>query len=236
MSEQAPPASLAENPITAVLEATHRYLETVAGLSDEQLREPSHLPHWSRGHVVAHVALNAHGFARALRGLRTGEPTPVYDSQEQRNADIEAYAGGSAAELASLSQMACLRIAGELRLIKAVGTVERTPGGRVMSVVDVVEARWREVEIHHADLNVGYSPADWPIDFAAYLVERVAEHRGDEIDATLHAQDIGKTVRVGKGGHGIAGTAAALAWWLTGRGDGEDLVAIRGLPTLGPWA
>lgn len=236
MSEQAPPVPTAENPITAVLEATHRYLQTVATLTDEQLREPSLLPDWSRGHVVAHVALNAHGLARALRGLRTGEPTPVYDSQEQRDADIEAYAGGSAADLAGLTQMACLRIAGELRLIKAVGTVERTPGGRVMTVVDVVEARWREVEIHHADLNVGYTAADWPVDFAAYLLERVAEQRGDQVDATLHAQDIGKTVRVGKGGHGIAGTAAALGWWLTGRGDGEDLVAIRGLPTLGPWA
>ncbi len=236
MSDQATPDSVGANPITAVLEATHRYLQTVATLTDEQLREPSLLPGWTRGHVVAHVALNAHGLARALRGLRTGDPVPVYDSQEQRDADIEAYAGGSAADLASLSQMACLRIAGELRLIKAVGTVERTPGGRVMTVVDVVEARWREVEIHHADLGVGYTAADWPVDFAAYLLEKVAEQRGEQVDATLHAQDIGRTVRVGKGGHGIAGTAAALAWWLVGRGDGDDLVAIRGLPTLGPWA
>lgn len=231
MSDQA----LADNPITAVLEATQRYLATVAALTDEQLREPSLLPGWTRGHVVAHVALNAHGFARALRGLRTGEPVPVYDSDEARDADIEQHAAGSAEALAAMSQMACLRIAGELRLIKAVGSVERTPGGPVLSVVDVVELRWREVEIHHADLDAGYSPADWPAPFAAYLLEEAALDRADEIAATLHAQDIGRTVRVGAGGHGIAGTAAALAWWLVGRGDGEDLVAIRGLPTLGPW-
>jgi maleylpyruvate isomerase len=232
MSEQAQ----GNNPVTAILEATQRYLATVAGLTEEQLREPSLLPGWTRGHVVAHIALNAHGFARALRGLRTGEPVPVYDSQEQRDADIEAYAGGSLEELAGMSQLASLRIAGELRLIKAVGTVERTPGGRVLNVVDVVESRWREVEIHHADLGLDYSPADWPDYFAAYLLEKVAEQRSDEFAATLHATDIGKTVRVGQGGHGIAGTAAALAWWLIGRGDGDDLVAIRGLPTLGAWA
>ncbi len=231
MSEQAQ----GNNPVTAILEATQRYLATVAALSEEQLREPSLLPGWTRGHVVAHVALHAHGVARALRGLRTGEPVPVYDSQEQRDADIEAYAGGSLEELAGMSQMAALRIAGELRLIKAVGTVERTPGGRVLSVVDVVETRWREVEIHHADLDAGYSPADWPDYFATYLLELAAEDRAEEFAATLHATDVGKTVRVGQGGHGIAGTASALAWWLIGRGDGEDLVAIRGLPTLGAW-
>lgn len=235
MSEQAQ----GNNPVTAILEATQRYLATVAALTEEQLREPSLLPGWTRGHVVAHVALNAHGFARALRGLRTGEPVPVYDSQEQRDADIEAHASGTLEELAGMSQMASLRIAGELRLIKAVGTVERTPGGRVLTVVDLVETRWREVEIHHADLAAGlpggYSPADWPDYFATYLLETAAEDRGEEFAATLHATDVGKTVRVGQGGHGIAGTAAALAWWLIGRSDGEDLVAIRGLPTLGAW-
>ncbi|TCJ30803.1 DinB family protein [Nocardioides jejuensis] len=231
MSEQA----TADNPITAVLEATQRYLTTVAGLTEEQLREPSVLPGWTRAHVVAHVALNAHGFAGALRGLRTGTPTPVYASDEQRDADIESYAAASLEQLQAFTQMQCLRIAGELNMLKAVGSVERTPGGTVLSVVDVVELRWREVEIHHADLGLDYSPADWPATFAAYLVEEAAWDRGEEFTATLHAQDIGKTFRVGAGGHGIAGTAGALAWWLVGRGTGDDLVAIRGLPTLGPW-
>lgn len=231
MSEQA----TAENPVTAVLEATQRYLATVATLTEEQLREPSVLPGWTRAHVVAHVALNAQGQARALRGLRTGEPLPMYDSDEARDADIASYADAPLGQLQATTQMACLRLAGELNLLKAVGTVERTPGGQVLTVVDLVESRWREVEIHHADLALDYSPARWPATFAAYLLEEAALDRGGEFTATLHAQDIGRTVRVGAGGHGIAGTAAALAWWLVGRGDGADLVAIRGLPTLGPW-
>lgn len=231
MSDQA----TADNPITAVLEATQLYLATVARITEEQLREPSALPGWTRGHVVAHVALNAQGQARALRGLRTGEPVPMYDSDDARDADIEAYAVAPLGQLQAMTQMACLRLAGELNLLKAVGTVERTPGGQVLTVVDLVESRWREVEIHHADLGLDYSPAQWPATFASYLLEEAARDRGEEVTATLHAQDIGQTVRVGGGGHGIAGTAAALAWWLVGRGDGADLVAIRGLPTLGPW-
>ncbi|MDQ1373676.1 MAG: maleylpyruvate isomerase, partial [Actinomycetota bacterium] len=35
--------------------------------------------------------------------------------------------------------------------------------------------RWREVEVHHADLGVGYSSADWPESLAArWLPETLA--------------------------------------------------------------
>jgi maleylpyruvate isomerase len=169
---------------------------------------------------------------------QTGQPSAhnaIYDSPEARDAEIEARSGGSAEELAMFSQFASLRLAGELNRMRAFGTVERTPGGRVFSMVDLVEARWREVEIHHADLGLAYGPGDWPSDFASYLLSEAASDRSAEVELTLHAQDIGKTVRVGRGGHGVAGTAGALAWWLVGRGDGSDLVSTRPLPTLGAW-
>lgn len=223
------------NPIDAVLDATARLLATVDGLTDEQLRGPSVLPDWSRGHVVAHLGDHAHGVARALRGLRTGQPVPVYDSQEARDAGIEARSGGTAAELASYLQMGCLRLAGELRLMKALGAVERVPGGPTLTIPEVVEGRWREVEVHHADLDAGYRPSDWPIPFAVYLLEDAARSRGDGLDLTLHARDVERTVLVGRGGHGVAGSAAELAWWLIGRGTGEALTSVRPLPRLGPW-
>lgn len=223
------------NPVEAVLEATTRYLTTLDGLSDEQLRAPSLLPGWTRAHVAAHVALNAHGFARALRGERTGEPVPMYDSQEARDADIEERASGSASELAALNQMASLRLAGELRLMKALASIERVPGGVVLDAARIVELRWKEVEIHHADLDVGYRPADWPTPFSAFLLESAAADRGTAFDITLHARDLDKTVLVGKGGHGVAGTAGDLAWWLVGRGRGEGLTSTRPLPELGAW-
>jgi maleylpyruvate isomerase len=33
-----------------------------------------------------------------------------------------------------------------------------------------VWARWRECEIHHVDLNLGYRPADWPGPFVDTLL------------------------------------------------------------------
>lgn len=223
------------NPIEALLEATTRYLETVGSLTDEELRGASALPGWTRGHVAAHVANHAHGFARALRGARTGEPVPIYDSQESRDADIEARSGGTASDLAALNQMAALRLAGELRLMKALVTVERTPGGPEIAAPDLVEMRWREVEIHHVDLLAGYRPSDWPAPFATYLLETVARDRSPEVDLTLHARDLDRTFLLGRGGHGVAGSAGNLAWWLVGRGEGEGLTSTRPLPTLGPW-
>ncbi|WP_188113548.1 maleylpyruvate isomerase family mycothiol-dependent enzyme [Nocardioides humilatus] len=223
------------NPVEALLEATTRYLTALDGVTEEQLREPSQLPGWTRGHVVAHIALNAHGFARALRGTRTGEPIPMYDSPEARNADIEERASGSRDELAAFNQMASLRLAGELRLMKALATIERLPGGVVLDAAQVVELRWREVEIHHADLDIGYLPSHWPTPFAAYLLETAADDRSQEVSLTLHARDIDKTVLVGKGGHGVAGSAGDLAWWLVGRGSGEGLTSTRPLPELGSW-
>ena len=35
--------------------------------------------------------------------------------------------------------------------------------------IDLPRRRWREVELHHVDLGLGYEPADWPPAF----VERV---------------------------------------------------------------
>ncbi|WP_183093659.1 maleylpyruvate isomerase family mycothiol-dependent enzyme [Nocardioides stalactiti] len=223
------------NPVEAVLEATTRYLSALEGLTDEQLRDPSLLPGWSRGHVAAHLALNAHGFARALRGARTGDPVPIYDSQEARDAEVEERSSGSVEELAAFNQMASLRLAGELRLMKALVTIERTPGGHVFDAAKVVEIRWKEVEIHHADLGIGYGPADWPLPFAALLLESAAADRGRELGITLHARDIDKTVLVGQGGHGVAGPAGDLAWWLVGRGASDSLTSTRPLPELGAW-
>ncbi|HWU22599.1 MAG TPA: maleylpyruvate isomerase N-terminal domain-containing protein [Nocardioides sp.] len=223
------------NPIEAVLDATDRYLTALDSVTDDQLREPSELPGWTRGHVVAHVALNAHGYARALRGARTGDPLPVYDSVEVRDADIEARAGDSAEGLRALNQMAALRLAGELRLMKVGTTLRRVPDSPVIAAPAVVEMRWREVEIHRADLGLDYTPSDWPEQFATYLLEEAAHDRAGEISLTLHATDLGRTVLVGAGGHGVAGTAGDLAWWLIGRGDGSALSSTRPLPTLGAW-
>src|SRR3569833_847956 len=67
-----------------------RHLATAVGrLVDEDLARPSLLPGWDRAHVLAHVANNADALINLLTWARTGVETPMYASQEARDAGIE---------------------------------------------------------------------------------------------------------------------------------------------------
>ncbi|WP_161962289.1 maleylpyruvate isomerase family mycothiol-dependent enzyme [Nocardioides speluncae] len=233
MTGNVPAPQLSEPDLTAVHDATTRYLQTVDASTDSLLREPSVLPGWSRGHVVAHVALNALGFARALDGITHDKPAPIYDSQERRDADIEEYAGFPADRLREVSFDACGRLKAAFeREYAADATIHRTPGGPEWPVSELISTRCREVEIHHADLLLDYGPGDWPEQFAEYLLELAAYDRGDEHNLQLRTP--AAKVAVGDGsGPEITGSVADLAWWLLGRGTGDGLSGE--LPELGPW-
>src|SRR5215467_5296875 len=85
--------------IERIAEAHSRLIESASALSDDQLREPSLLPGWSRGHVLAHVARNADGLANLLTWARTGIETPQYSSWEARDAQIDEGSGQPADEI-----------------------------------------------------------------------------------------------------------------------------------------
>src|SRR5580692_11628276 len=95
------PAARAEELGERVDVASARALATAAGISDEQAREPSSLPGWSRGHLLTHLARNADGLRNLLIWARTGVVTPQYPSVEARDEEIEAGAGRPARELAA---------------------------------------------------------------------------------------------------------------------------------------
>lgn len=68
-------------------------------MTDEDCRGPSLLPGWSRGHVLAHWALNAEGQTRMLLAAMRGETEAQYPGGEaQREADIEAELPACAAD------------------------------------------------------------------------------------------------------------------------------------------
>lgn len=212
-----------------VHDATTRYLQTVDGLTDNQLTEPSALPGWSRAHVVAHLANHALGTVRALEAVRSSAPATIYDSDAARDRDIEEGALLPADELRSLAHASAGRLAEELARVEPSSygvLVERTPGGVTLPVVELFWTRWREVCIHHADLDASYTHHDWPEPFVSYLLPLVAHDR--------HAQllDI-RGPGVVLDGHEVLGAPHDLAWWLLGRGAGEGLT--ENLPTLGPW-
>ena len=219
--------------------ATSRYLEALHALTDEQAREPSLLPGWSRAHVVTHVSRNADALCNLLQWALTGEECPMYRSQEDRDADIEAGAGRSAAELlrdAAYSADRFERAARMLPADRAGRPVTRTPGSDPFPVGTVGAMRWVEVEVHRADLGTGYTAADWPVALLEHLLERrEQELAADGRDLVLEVEELGR-VEVGNGGPTVSGTAPDVVWWLLGRGEGNGLACSAGpLPDLGRW-
>ncbi|MCX6396044.1 MAG: maleylpyruvate isomerase family mycothiol-dependent enzyme [Propionibacteriales bacterium] len=219
-----------------------RAIRTVDSLEDDRWREPSLLPGWTRAHVVAHLALNAEGFARSFEALQDGAQVPTYDSVEGRDADIETLAAAAPSEIRDRYFGATKRLRhlfGSLTEDQWAGSVTRFPGSAGVPIEDVPAARRGEVEIHHADLDAGYTAADWPTDFTRDVLDTVVGDRAAS-DATpalkVRATDLGQDWHLGADSPVISGPAAALAWWLLGRDDGRGLTSDHDpLPALGPW-
>lgn len=223
-----------------IARADQALVRTVDGLSDADYAAASLLPDWTRGHVVAHLALNAEGLAGVLHGAHRGQPQPMYASPESRDSDIAELAEAGPATLrerflASTSQFA--RALGAMNEDDWAGTFERTPGGPEFALANVALMRVREVEIHHADLDAGYSASDWPADFRVLLLESMTK-RTYPAPFSAHPTDLDRTWHYGGAGAGpvVSGTSAALGWWLTGRGSGEGLRSdADALPEVESW-
>ena len=128
---------------------------------------PTQLPAWTVGHVLTHIARNADSTLRMLAGL------PQYwKGVESRVADIELGAGRHWDEL--VDDVAATNAAVSRRVREVAdwsGTVQSTTAVRPKATVP--EMRRREVEIHHADLGLGYGFADLPADFVGYESRRL---------------------------------------------------------------
>ena len=222
----------------ALADASQRLVRTVDRLESDDWLAPTLLPGWSRAHVIAHVALNAEGLAGSLEGVARGEATPMYASDEARDADIEELAAAPVADIRDRLFAATTRFADALAALEdehGSASFERTPGGPVVPVSAARAMRFREVEIHHADLGAGYAAADWSPEFCVELLDAVTLDHADDGPFTIHATDLDRRWDVGDSGPTVSGTAGDLGWWLVGRGDGTRLRAEGELPVLGPW-
>jgi maleylpyruvate isomerase len=229
-------------------EATDRLLASAAALSDADVREPSLLPGWTRGHVLTHVARNGDGLGNLLRWARTGIPTPMYASREARRADIETGAGRPAADLAADVQATAIAFAAEAASLPDEAWAAQVQGltGPPIPGRGALDWRLREVEIHHVDLAAGYRPGDWPEEFVAASLPGVAgEFAGREDTPSCLLQPDGSGLgpfQIGPERPAapqvlVQGPPASLLAWLIGRGDGSDLREPGGgaLPVLPPW-
>jgi maleylpyruvate isomerase len=151
-------------------EAHARLLAGLADLDDTTIARPSRLPGWTVGHVVTHLARNADAHVRMLEGAANGEIADQYEGGvEGRAAEIDAGAGRPAAEQEADLAEAIARL--ELAWDAATEAVwahgfGRNPFGELLACADLPFRRWREVEVHHADLGLEFGPAEWT---AAYV-------------------------------------------------------------------
>lgn len=227
-----------------LVEADQRLVRTVDSLSGEDLAAPSLLPGWTRAQVVAHLALNGEALEGVLVGLAQGEPVAMYASQEQRDSDIDELASAGSTHLRERLMAATsrfVRAAETFPADRAEAQVERVPGGPTFPAGSLLLMRWREVEIHHADLGTTYSRADWTTDFAVAVLDSASRRPWPHSFRVLvreparsweygDAHDEESVVPT------VAGEARDLAWWITGRGDGADLTAEPdGLPEVPAW-
>jgi maleylpyruvate isomerase len=210
--------------------ATDRFLLSISPLDADAFAAPSLLPSWTRGHVCAHLAGNADGLINLLTWARTGVETPMYPPGEGREQAIEAGAGRAPPDHAAAVRSSAGAFARAVAdLAPEHWDVEvQWRGGAVTPARTVLWARLREVEIHHVDLDLAYTPARWADEFSAHVIANAtsAFRRLDPPPSfDLHATDTGEQWQLGQERSDVvvSGAQAALLAWLIGRSSGDGL-------------
>ena len=216
-----------------------RLLSTLDGLLPGDARRPSRLPGWTVGHVLTHLARNADSHVRMLAAAQRGEVADQYaGGRSQRAADIEAGAGRSEADLVADVAGGCRRL--EAAWAQTAEHVWKAGKGRVAGgewpLRDLPFRRWREVELHHADLGLGFGWSDWSDAYGARELERTVAELAPRLPAgrslRLEATDTGASWTVPQDGSDpveVSAPGRQLLAWLTGR-EGEP-----GFPPLTAW-
>lgn len=144
--------------------AAHRRLQAgLTAITDQTAVGPSLMPGWTVAHVLAHLTNNANAMIRRIEAAQCGQLIEQYPGgAEGRATQIDTNSTQPAATLVS-------------RLIAAANQLDslfdsldedewnlpvRTVNGNEHPLGLLPFRRWREVEVHHTDLNIGFTPSD----------------------------------------------------------------------------
>ncbi len=151
-------------------DATARLLAALEVLHDLDVARPSLLPDWTVGHVLTHLARNADSFVWVLRSASKGKQVPQYPGGAAgRGRDIAEGANRHAEVILEDLRDSAARLDATWREVpEEVWLREglRTDGSP-LPCRELPMSRWREVEVHHVDLGLGYGISDWSEDFVS---------------------------------------------------------------------
>jgi maleylpyruvate isomerase len=227
--------------VDALIASTKSLFTSISDLTDAQVRERSLLPGWTRAHVLSHLARNADATVNLVTWARTGVETPMYQSREQRAADIEAGARRSAAELVEDVHRSHEQLLHEIDVTPDSAWTHRVRWGlreREGDALNIPHVRRVEVEIHHVDLDLDYTLAHLPEDFVERLLGEVTSEYSQDPDKpgmVLVGNDDEGRWTIEPGGQEVTGPPPALLGWLLGRTNGLGIHSDAPLPQMGAW-
>jgi maleylpyruvate isomerase len=219
--------------LASVRDATGRLLSAATKLNNDSIVEPSRLPGWTRGHVLAHLARNADALVNVLSGR------PMYVSGEARDADIERDAPRALAEQIDDLRESAARFDARAEIPADWSRTVELRNGVTDSASNVPFRRWIEVDLHHVDLGIGYELEDLPEEFVGRVSTSLAARFSGNPDVPpTRITDGTRAWSTGRDGEPevtVSGTAADVLGWLSGRRPGTALKAEGGLlPVLPP--
>jgi maleylpyruvate isomerase len=200
-------------------------------LPDAAFAEPSLLPGWTRAHVIAHVGYNARAITRLIEWANTGVETPMYESTEARNEEIEHGATLPPIALRDLYEHSAIHLNEEWQDTPpdAWSHEVRTAQGRLVPASETVWMRTREVWVHAVDLGNGAGFADIPEPVLSRLLDDVTsawKTRGSDADLVLRVDGTGGADPGTRREYGdldsadptvISGSLPQITAWATGR-------------------
>lgn len=217
---------------------SNRLLVTVQALRQTDLTEDSSLPAWTLGHLLSHIARNADALCNLLQWARTGIETPMYESKDQRNTDIDlgATRPGEVVLTDVVDSAERLRAAANGLALVDWNHPVVTAQGRTIPAAQVPWLRLREVTIHHVDLGASFEDA--PPELVAALLDDVVNSvktRPGWPSLRIETAE-GDAIAIGESPVEVKGTQAHVLAWLTGRSEGKGLLtSADALPGLPAW-
>ena len=161
--------------VAGCAESHQRLLQSLDSFTDDQCREPSALPGWTRGHVLSHLARNAESHVHVLQCAARGEVGEQYvGGAKARKEGIESHANDSAESLINAVRRSIYALEGQWAATNSEGWQGHgvNSAGASIAMSDIVFLRWREVEVHHADLALAFTFADWNSTYVRYELDR----------------------------------------------------------------